>query len=422
MFNYRILGIIKRELKEKLLSKSFILTTVLFPVFMFVVVGIQALLVTDEASSKLNIVCEDLNLTQSFQRELTNPESELMKEGKFSFSFYTMNRDELKKHLDDNKKAMLEDKLTGIIFVPDTVFNNKKMEYYSKSPNNMTLSRNLEEPINNVLIGAYFSSKALTVEELEFMREGIELNGFKISKDEGIKEEGFGSMALSWVFAFLLYLSLLMSGQMMLQSVIEEKSNRIVEVILSSVSPREMMTGKIIGSAITALMQMGIWLATVITVASPAMNLLPEDIMVSIKAVQVVFLMVNFAVGLVLFLSLFGMVGSIFDNPQDAQSGLWPVMMLIMIPFFVAMSMMQNPNSPIGNVAALLPFASIIVMPVKMTIVEVPIWQLALSIIVNIIAIFFVFPVAGKIYRVGILRTGKKPKWSEVVKWLKYKY
>lgn len=422
MFNYRILGIIKRELKEKLLSKSFILTTVLFPVFMFVIVGIQALLVTDEATSKLNIISEDQNLTQAFQKELTRPESDLMTEGKFSFSFYTMNREELKKHLDENKKAMLDDKLTGVVFVPAAALTDKKLEYYSKSPNNLSLSRKIEKPINKVLIDTYFNNKELSTEELDFARKGVDFNGFKVSKDESIKEEGFGSLILSYVFAFLLYISLLMSGQMMLQSVIEEKASRIVEVILSSVSPREMMTGKIVGSAITALMQMGIWLAAIITVASSAIVALPPEVVVSIKAVQVIFLLINFAVGLVLFLSLFGMVGSIFDNPQDAQSGLWPVMMLIMIPFFVAMSMMQNPNSPIGNVTALLPFTSIIVMPVKMTIVEVPIWQLALSIVVNIIAIFFVFPVAGKIYRVGILRTGKKPKWSEVVKWLKYKY
>lgn len=422
MLNYRILSIIKRELREKLLSKSFILTTVLFPVFMFVIAGVQALLVTDEATSKLHIVCQDQNLTQVFQKELANPESKLMQEGKFSFDFYTMNRDELKKHLDKNKTAMLDDKLTGVVFVPDTVFNNKILEYYSKSPNNMSLSRRLQGPINNVLVSTYFNNKALSAEEFRFMREGVEVNGFKVSKDESIKEEGFGGLVLSYVFAFLLYISLLVSGQMLLQSVIEEKSSRIVEVILSSVSPREMMTGKIVGSAITALIQMGIWLATVITIASPALNLLPAEIMVSIKATQVIFLMVNFAVGLFLFLSLFGMIGSIFDNPQDAQSGMWPVMMLIMIPFFVAMSMMQNPNSPIANVTALLPFTSIMVMPVKMTMVEVPIWQLALSIVVNIIAIFFIFPVAGKIYRVGILRTGKKPKWSEVIKWLKYKY
>ncbi len=420
MFNYRILGIIKRELREKLLSKSFILTTVLFPVFLFIIVGIQALLQMDEAASKLTIITEQKSLTDSLQAQLLR--SDLMKEGKNTFKFYTMNRNELRKYLDKNKQALLDDKLTGVIFIPDTVFNNKLVQYFSKSPNNLTLSRKIEGPINKVLIDAYFSSKALSGEDLDFARKSVDFSGFKVSKDESIKEEGFGSLILSYIFAFLLYISLLMTGQLMLQSVIEEKASRIVEVILSSVSPSEMMTGKIIGSTVTAVIQMGIWLGAIITVASSAVFALPPDIVVSIKPVQVVFLMVNFAVGLVLFLSLFGMVGSIFDNPQDAQSGLWPVMMLIMIPFFVAMAMMQNPNSPIGNVSALLPFTSIMVMPVKMTIVEVPIWQLVLSIVVNIAAIFFVFPIAGKIYRVGILRTGKKPKWSEVIKWLKYKY
>ncbi|MCX6169704.1 MAG: ABC transporter permease [Ignavibacteriales bacterium] len=420
MFNYRILGIVKRELKEKLFSKSFILTTVLFPVFLFVVVGIQALLHMDEAYSKISIVAEEQKLTDAFQNELAK--SDLMKNGKYDFSFYTMTRDELKQLLETNKKQLLDGKITGIIYVPASAMKDKKLEYYSKSPTNLSLTRRLEGPINKVLIDTYFNNRSLSADELDFARKGIDFNGFKISKDDNIKEEGFGSLILSYVFAFLLYISLLMSGQMMLQSVIQEKANRIVEVILSSVSSKELMTGKIVGSAVTALMQMSIWLAAIVAVASSAIFALPPEVVVSISTTQVVFLLVNFGVGLVLFLSLFGMVGSIFDNPQDAQSGMWPIMMLIMIPFFIAISMMENPNSPVGNVTALLPFTSIMVMPVKMTIVEVPLWQLIFSIVINIAAIFFVFPVAGKIYRVGILRTGKKPKWSEVVKWLKYKY
>ncbi|MFA7229274.1 MAG: ABC transporter permease [Melioribacteraceae bacterium] len=420
MFNQRILAVVKRELKEKLFSKSFILTTVLFPLFLFLIVGIQALLHTNEGNSVISLISEDQKLTQSFQDEFTG--SELMKEGKYAFTYYTMNREELKQFLETNKKQMLEDKITGVIYIPASAMKDKKLEYYSKSPNNISLSRKLDGPINKVLIDSYFNNKSLSTEELDFARMGVDFNGFKISKEESIKEEGFGSLILSYIFAFLLYISLLMTGQMMLQSVIEEKANRIVEVILSSVSAKELMTGKIVGSAITALMQMTIWLAAIISVASSAVFALPPEIVVSISANQVIFLLVNFAVGLVLFLSLFGMVGSIFDNPQDAQSGMWPVMMLIMIPFFIAISMMENPNSPIGNVTALLPFTSIMVMPVKMTIVEVPIWQLVLCVAMNIAAIFLVFPIAGKIYRVGILRTGKKPKWSEVVKWLKYKY
>jgi ABC-2 type transport system permease protein len=420
MLNHRILAIIIRELKEKLVSKSFIFLTVFIPALIFIMTGVQALIFTDSGTEKIDIVSESSDLTSSFQSVLLS--SDLMKDGKTSFAFFTMNHDDLKEFLARNKKEMLDNKITGVVFVPESAMKDKKVEYYSQTPNNMNLTRKLETPLNKVLIDKYFSSKSLSSQDLDFARKGVDFSGFKVSKEEKVQQEGYGSLILSYLFTFLLYISLLLTGQLMLQSVIEEKANRIVEVILSSVSPRELMTGKILGSALTALIQMSIWLAAIVAVASSAILALPPDFTVSITTIQIIFLLVNFGVGLILFLSLFGMMGAIFDNPQDAQSGMWPIMMLVIIPFLIAMSMAQNPNSPIANAAALIPFTSVMVMPVKMTMVGVPMWQLATAILGNIAAIFLVFPIAGKIYRVGILRTGKKPKWSEVIKWLKYKY
>ena len=420
MFNKRVLTLIKRELKEKILSKTFIFMTILMPLLMFGGIGIQMLLRGDEGKSTIAIVTETQSLSESFQKELLT--SDFMKQGNYTFSFYTQNREELKIFLDKSKHNLLEGTLTGIVYVPSSAMKDKKIEYYSKTPTNLNLTRKLEAPMNKVLIDNYFSNRSLSTEELDFARKGIDFSGFKITKEDKIEEAGFGNLILSYVFTLLLYLSLLISGQMLLQSVIEEKSNRIVEVILSSVSPKELMTGKILGSAITALLQMIIWLSPIILIISTTLFALPPEFAFSITMNHVFFLLANFALGLIIYLSLFGMVGSIFDNPQDAQSGMWPIMMLIIIPLFIAISMMENPNSPIANVASLLPFSSIMVMPVKMTVVEVPLWQLMLCLAINVATIFVVFPIAGKIYRVGILSTGKKPKWSEVVKWLKYKY
>jgi len=420
MFNKRVLTLIKRELKEKILSKTFIIMTILMPLLMFGGIGIQMLLRGDEGKSTIAIVTETQSLSESFQKELLS--SDFMKQGNYTFSFYTQNREELKIFLDKSKHNLLEGTLTGIVYVPSSAMKDKKIEYYSKTPTNLNLTRKLEAPMNKVLIDTYFSNRSLSTEELDFARKGIDFNGFKITKEDKIEEAGFGNLILSYVFTLLLYLSLLISGQMLLQSVIEEKSNRIVEVILSSVSPKELMTGKILGSAITALLQMIIWLSPIILIISTTLFALPPEFAFSITMNHVFFLLANFALGLIIYLSLFGMVGSIFDNPQDAQSGMWPIMMLIIIPLFIAISMMENPNSPIANIASLLPFSSIMVMPVKMTVVEVPLWQLMLCLAINVATIFVVFPIAGKIYRVGILSTGKKPKWSEVVKWLKYKY
>jgi len=420
MFNYRIMAIIKREIREKLLSRTFIILTILFPIIMFGGIGIQYILHQDEAVEKVVIVTENAPLTNSFQKELLT--SDVMKSGKLSLLFYTMNRQELKSYLEKKKKDLLEGQITGVVYIPFSSMKDKRIEYYSKTPTNHALSNKLEGPINNVLIDSYFSNKAISSEELDFARKSLNFSGFKVSKEQNVKEEGYGNLILSYIFSFLLYISLLVTGQMMLQSVIEEKSSRIVEVILSSVSPKELMTGKIIGTALTAVIQMAIWLSPIILIVSTTLIALPPELAFTITLVHIGYLLINFTLGLIIYLSLFGMMGSIFDNTQDAQAGIWPLMMLILIPFFIAMSMMENPNSPIANIAALLPFSSIMVMPIKMTLVEVPIWQLILCIVVNLLTILLVFPIAGRIYRVGILITGKKPKWSEVIKWLQYKY
>jgi ABC-2 type transport system permease protein len=312
--------------------------------------------------------------------------------------------------------------LTGIVYIPEDAIKNKNIQYYSRTPKNMRLIDKIDGPINRVLVEIYFSSKNIPPEELSYARSGVDFRSFKISEKEEIKEEGFGGLILAYVFSFLLYISLLMMGSMVLQSVIQEKTNRIVEVLLSSVTSKELMTGKILGAAITGLLQMAIWLSPIILVASSSWAFIPPEVTIDLTTGNIIYFLFNFFIGLLIFIGLFATVGSIFENPQDAQSGMWPVMLLIMIPFFIALSMMQNPNNPIANIASLLPFSSIIVMPAKMQIAEVPLWQLITATLINIGTFFVMFPISGKIYRVGLMMTGKKPKWSEVVKWLKYKY
>lgn len=421
MFNYRILAVIKRELIEKLFSKAFITMTLLVPGLIFLMLGIQAFLYSSEKKNlRIDIITESNELTNSFLNDFIK--SEYSKSGKYVFSFQTMNRDELKKYLEGKKKELIDEKLGGIVFVPTSALNDKKVEYYSKSSQNISLFKDLDGLINKTLIDQYFHNKTLSKEELDFARLGVDFTGFKVSEDEGIKEEGYGNLVLAYLFTFLLYISLLMIGQMTMQSVIEEKSNRIVEVVLSSVSPTELMTGKILGATLTGIIQMAIWLSPVILLMSTTIFVLPKELLFSININVIIYMLINFFIGLLTFIGLFAMLGAIFDNPQDASSGTLPVMMLIIIPFFIALSMMEDPNKPIAEIASLFPFASIIVMPARMTLVGVPTLHLILAVVINILTFIAIFPIAGKIYRIGILRTGKKPKWSEVFKWLRYKY
>lgn len=420
MFNYRTLAVIKRELREKLMSKSFIIMTILLPVFMFGIIGVQTLLVTYEgdSGSKIEIVAPKDEIIQDVAEYVSS--EDFVKNGSYKINYAIA--DDIEKYVNINREKLINEQLDGIIFIPGSAVKDKKLQYYTKSPNNRTIPDKLSIPINKYLIDKYFGTKNLTKEELDFARMSVDIAGYKVSEKAEFEEQGYGNAILAYVFMFLLYISLLMMGSMTMQSVQEEKNSKIVEVILSSVSSKELLTGKILGAAITGVIQMGIWLIPIITIISTTWFVLPPEITFDITYGHLIYFLLNFFLGLVIFLGLFATVGSMFETAQEAQSGMWPVMMLIMIPFFVALSMMRNPDNPIAEVASFLPFATVMVMPGKFVLTDVPIWQLSISILINILTIIGIFPLAGKIFRVGVLRSGKKPSLADVIKWIRYKY
>ncbi|MDA3860813.1 MAG: ABC transporter permease [Melioribacteraceae bacterium] len=421
MFNYRVIALIKRELREKLLSKAFIIMTILLPVFMFGIIGIQTFIMSfDSEKSVVEIIAESETIAENLKGVIG--EWNFIKDSTVIPMINSMSQMEFDDYVNKKQTDLLSEKISGIIFIPNSALEDKKIKYYSKTPKNMRLLERIDNPINRVLVEEYFQSKNINPEELQYARMSVNISSFKISEGEEIKEEGYGNLILSYLFSFLLYISLLMMGSMVMQTVIQEKSNRIVEVLLSSVTSKELMIGKILGAAITGLLQMAIWISPVILVASTSWFMLPENITIDITFLQVAYLLVNFFLGLLIFVGLFATVGSIFEDPQDAQSGMWPIMLLVMIPFFISMSMIENPSNPVATIASMSPFAAVIVMPAKMAMVDVPLWQIVLSTLVNVATVFAIFPIAGKIYRVGIMMTGKRPSWGEVVKWLKYKY
>ena len=422
MVNRRTFSIVKRELKVKLFSRTFIIMTLLIPIFMLGIMGLQTFLFqySDGENAFLIVASESQNVLDNIQTELSKMPKN--KDGNVEFMFEKLDKQKIETRLNNIRADILEEKITGLIFISDQALKNKQVEYFSKNPNNNILLNKIKPPINKVLTDMYFVGKQLSREELEFAKDDVDFNGFRISADKEIKEEGIGNTILSFLFTFLLYMSLLFTGQMTMSSVIEEKSSKIVEVLLSSVSSKELMTGKIIGTSITGLAQMAIWISPLIILISTTWFILPPELTLKLSMWHLLFFLFNYFVALITFLGLFATVGSIFDNPQDAQSGVWPIMMLIIIPFFIAIGMQANPENQIARIASFVPFASLIIMPARITLVDIPLLQLILSIAINIAVMIFIFILAGKIYRVGILITGKKPKWSEVVKWFKYNY
>lgn len=418
MLNYKIIAVIKKELREKLFSKSFILMTLLIPIFIFGILALQTLFV-HYSSDKVNLILisENQEILNQIADEFNN--SEDVKSGQYKISYEVVKKEVVEDYVNGHKGKILNDELNGILFIPEASLEDKQAEYYSKTPNSKNILNWVKEPVNKVLISNYFIGKNITGKDLSYAREDIHFSGFKISSGNEIEEASEGNTIVAFLFTFLLYMSLIMIGAKMMSSVIEEKTSRVVEILLSSLESRDLLVGKILGTTITSVIQMIVWLSPLILIISTTIFLIPPKFIVTISYVQILYYLLNYFFGLIIFLGLFASVGSLFESSQDAQQGVWPIMILIMIPFFISVGMVSNPENSIAKIASLFPFASIIVMPARMSMVEIPVWQVALSIVINTATMFFVFAASGKIYRIGILKTGKKPKLSEIIRWLK---
>ena len=372
---------------------------------------------SEEQRSDLIIISDSDEILNKVQNEIF--QTDHFKSGDLTSRTEKTDLNGFKQKLNEVKSDLIAQRITGVVFIPSTSLQSKEIEYYSSNPNNSSLFYKIKPSINKALVEIYFSGKQLTQDEIKFARKDVEINGFRISSDEKVEQEGYGNRIALFLFSFLLYFALIFSGAMTMNAVVEEKSNKIVEVLLSSASSTELMAGKIFGTVIVELIQMVIWLSPVVLLITTSWFFIPPEFMPQMGIGYILYFLFNYGLALTTYVALYATVGAIFDNPQDAQSGVWPLLMLIMIPFFIAISLQSNAQTSFAVISSLFPFASLIVMPARMILVEVPWWQILLSSLINIILLIGIFKLAGKIYRIGILLTGKKPKWSEVIRWLK---
>ncbi len=420
MINDKVITIIKREINAKLLSKGFIAMTILVPVFLFGILALQTYFIgiDSEDFASLIIITEDEKLSYEIQKEIS--ENELLQKN-FSFNYEVKDSIQTTELIENQKSSLIANELTGIVFISNNNLYDKKINYFSKNPTNRQLFDKLDDALNQALLNWYFTDKEISEDDLQFARSWVDIKGFRVSDKDEIEEEGIGNQVLSFLFSFLLYFSLLLLGSFMMQAVIEEKSNRIVEVLLSSATSQDLMVGKILGNALTGLLQMAIWLSPLMILISTSWFVLPKEFILSISWGNIFYFLVNYFIALTTFLGLFSCVGAMFDNPQDAQQGVFPLMLLIMIPFFMTFALQKNPDSTFATIISIAPITSLIVMPARITLVDVSLIQLVGSLFLSILFLVFVFILAGKIYRVAILSTGSKPTLAIIFKWLKAK-
>ncbi len=430
--------IIAREFNERVRKKSFIITTILMPLLMLGLMAAPTLMMLFAKGDQKTLLVID-------ESGVVIPQLESNDE--VVFTPFTGSLDE----------ARADENVFGVLWIgEDVVKTPSQVRLYTNSSSSMTLEESIAAQIEDVV-----ETERLKLYNIDGLKEimnnlqaSVSMTTYRNDLSEGGEaEEATSSMVaylLGLVLGMMLYMFLIIYGSMVMTSVIEEKGSRVLDVLVSSVSPFQLMLGKILGVASVAVTQVAIWAVLVCGLGAtvlPAM--MPEDMMQTVEAVQAgqmtameadldtdmlsalsfatdtgelvmmfVWLLLFLIGGFLFYSAMFAAVGSSVDSIQDANQLQTPITMPIILALILAMSVFNDPNSSLAFWGSVIPFTSPIVMMARIPF-GIPTWQIGLSLVLLYISVVGMAWVAGKIYRVGIFMHGKKPSYKELWQWLR---
>ena len=431
--------IIKREYLTKVKNKSFLIMTVLSPLIMIALITVVAYLSQLNNNKERTISILD--------------ESGLVKE---IFEDTESTKYNIIENLTlENAKIVAKERedygLLHISKFQDVEKAEDGIEFYSDDSPSLSLISSIENKIEKRLTDINLEQKGADVDLIKNSRIRIDINqenyiGEKTSKIDSFMKLGFGGLA-----GYLLFMFIIIYGNMIMRSVIEEKTSRIIEVIISSVKPIQLMLGKIIGTSLAGITQFVIWIilgGVMLTVVSlifdidltamqtPQQEMMEQamanqDINMEVqKAMQSFFnlpianlisaFLLFFVSGYLLYSSLYAAIGAAVDNETDTQQFMLPILMPLILAVYVGMfTVVEDPHGTVSTIFSFIPFTSPVVMLMRIPF-GVPLWQQGLSLLILIATFIGTVWFAAKIYRVGILMYGKKPSYKELIKWIKY--
>ncbi len=437
--------IIAREFNERVRKKSFIITTILMPVLMIALMVAPALIMEfSSGESKHIAVIDDSGLVAG----------KLESDEEITFESVTLSTEEARRTLTDS---------FGVLYIGNDIMTNPSaVKLYTNSSSSISLETSITSQIEDIietekLRGYNIENLPQILDEVE---TSIVMQTFRNGEADAVEDEQAQSSivatVIGYILGFVLYMFLLIYGSMVMQSVIEEKNNRVLEVMVSSVRPFDLMLGKILGIASVAVVQVLIWGVLICGVGALVVpSLMPEDVAAGVEAVQMggeaaalaemnnldpemlqaaatltdtgyiakifICLLLFIVGGYLLYSAMYAAVGSAVDNIQDASQLQLPITLPIILAIMLMMAVIKDPNSQLAFWGSIIPLTSPIVMMARVPY-DIPMWEIALSLAVLYISFIAMVWLAGKIYRVGIFMYGKKPTLKELMKWLTYKY
>lgn len=333
----------------------------------------------------------------------------------------------------------------GYLLLPSSLLRGEgTATYYSAEGGGVSLASRLNRLVNRAVEQQRLAEQSVSAEVLSILDSDVDVTMVKLS-ETGV-EEADATLAytiVGYIMGFFIYVSVFVYGAIVMNGVIEEKTSRVVEVMVSSVKPFQLLMGKVLGIGAMGLVQLATWAILIVlgmTFAGSALalfldptelGLTPDasqeamleaaDITIpSIAPSLFIWFVLFFLGGYLLFSSLYAAIGSAVEQQQDAQSLLAPITMLVIVPMLFLGVIVESPNTTLSVVLSLVPFFSPILMIVRMAVTDVPFWQVALSYVLLIAGFIGAIWISSRIYRIGILMYGKKASLKDLLKWFRY--
>jgi ABC-2 type transport system permease protein len=411
----KIWAVVRREFVERVRSRWFWIMALVGPLFFGAVFvlpavlargGVKAIAVVDAATGSLGArITDSLNASRQFEAM----------------------RVSAGRGVTDSLTAEVEHKrLSGFLILSDATVDSGKAEYRGSNVSGFGTIVALERVVAEAVSAARLERAGVDPQLVAEARRPIHLKTEPIGRTSAAGETAAQSFSLAYFMGIILYTAILLYGINVMSSVLEEKTTRIVEVLVSSLRPFQLMLGKVLGVGAVSILQFVIWGAGArVLLARRTAPLATGDAademfqVPHVSAATLAIFMAYFLGGFFLYSSMFAAVGAMSSTEQEARQAQQPVAWLLVLSFISMFAMLNDPNSTLALMLSLVPLSSPIAMPVRWAAGSIPGYEIALSLVILLVSIVGVTWIAARIYRVGILMTGKRPNVKELVRWIR---
>lgn len=412
----KIFTIAKWEFLEKVKTKTFVISLILTPIIIIGFSIVPTLLSTKEDARTKAVGILDLTGFY-FDNVRTELEQFKLDDGNPNYiviNLHSKNHDIVKNKASADENV-LKKKIEGYLFINLPSPDSLEVEYRSENIGNFRDLKRYEEIVNKIRINKELLKSGINPQLISLLQNNIEIEQIKIEKSgkEG-KQDFLIVFFSSFIFIILLMMMVIYSGQMLVRSLIEEKSNKLIEVLISSCTPDELLTGKIFGLSSLGLTQIFVWVILGLGLVGGAV--VPPEMFDNILIV-----LLYFVLGFIFYTTLFVGIGSIVTTEQEAQQITTYLSLTLMLPIVIAMPAIQNPDVMILKVFSYIPLTIPSVMLLRVNIAPVPLVDHLVTVTIMLASIFIMIKLSAKIFRIGILSYGGRPTIKEIISWIKSK-